>query len=61
MAVLGNAVVGQPMDAVPPPGAPCAGPVPSPSPSPASNAEPSFLRLHRWQALAALIGLIGGG
>ena len=38
-------------------------PAPSttPDPLPASKANPSFLRAHRWQAVAALVVLIGAG
>jgi HlyD family secretion protein len=35
--------------------------VPKPDPPPAIQARPSTLRSHRWQALAALIVLIGAG
>jgi len=38
-----------------------AAPVQKPGPPPPSKAKPSFLHLHRWQALAALIVLIGAG
>ena len=30
-------------------------------PSPVNKPKPSFLRLHRWQALATLVALIGAG
>ena len=38
-----------------------AAPVPKPGPPPANQAKPSFLHLHRWQALAAFVVLIGAG
>ncbi len=38
-----------------------AAPVPKAEPPPASKARPSYLRLHRWQALAALVVLIAAG
>lgn len=36
-------------------------PVPKRDPSSAGKAKPSFLRVHRWQVLAAVVVLIGGG
>ena len=43
------------------PGATQAAPALTPAPSPARKAPRSFLRLHRWQALAALVGLSCAG
>jgi hypothetical protein len=46
---------------VPSPEALQAAPVPEAGPFSANQARPSFLQLHRWQALAALVLLIGAG
>jgi HlyD family secretion protein len=55
------AVVGSTEQAGSSPEAPQAAPTPKSLPLPATTAKPSFLHLHRWQALAALVFLIGAG
>ena len=60
-AVPPAAFVEPAIDAGPSIESPQPAPVRKPGPSPANKDQPSVLRPHRWQALAALIVLIGAG